>query len=323
MAGPITLKASAYPATSSNLEGVRELSSAEIRDHIAYVITNKFASDTDGTGTAELLVTTSTLSAGYDNIGDFTNRERDEAVGTHPATGAVSTTTYTFGQKNSVVSESVIRPLRWDGNEIEQSTDVEIDTEILDEVITALVTEDANVVGQYKIGTTSPSGGTWTARYTITETQTDGTDVTYYLWQKTAATTVPSSNTNRPLKSVSGSPAEMTDADIETLVPVFRNRIISEGVGTYRLTNGTPTDPGTWQQMGNTMTDQLKDVTSITYAGDYTGSYTGFYDRFFSGFLNGSYAGSYSGTYTGYYDGNTVQVTGSTQETKALFIRTS
>ena len=224
----------------------------------------------------------------------------------------------------NVAPESLpIRPLRWHDNEIEQSTDEEIDTEIIDEVITALVTEDANVVGQYKIGTTSPSGGTWTARYTITETQSDGTDINYYLWQKTAATTVPASNTNRPLKSVSGSPAEMTDADIETLVTPFVRRIISEGIGTYRLTNGVPTDTGTWQQMGNTMTDQLKDVTSITYSGDYTGDYVGYYERSYAGFVQGDYAGTYSGTYTGTYDGNTVQVTGSTQETKALFIRTS
>ena len=323
MAGPITLKASSYPATPSTLEGVRELTSSEIRDHVAYVITNKFATDTDGTGTAELLVTTSTLGAGYDNIGSFTDRSRNEAVGTHPATGAITAVVNTFGQKNTVVSESVVRPLRWNGQDIEQSTDGEIDTEILDEVIAALVTEDANTIGQYKIGTTSPSGGTWTSRYTISETQTDGTNINYYLWQKTAATTVPSTNQNAPLKAVSGSTAEMTTADIETLVPTFRNRIMSTGVGTYRLTNGTPGDAGTWQQMGNTMTDQLKDVNSVSYSGNYTGSYTGYYDRFFSGFLNGSYAGSYSGTYTGFYAGQTVRSTGSTQETKALFIRTS
>lgn len=324
MAGPITLKASSYPASASTIQGVRELTTAEIRDHIAYVITNKFATDTDGTGTAELQVITDALDTDYTEVGTFTNRERTEAVGTHPAGGGTTTTTYRIQQKNAVISESVTRPLRWDDKNIDEMTDGLIDTELLDEVITAMVTEDANTVGQYHINTSTPSGGTWAVRGTITETQVDGTDVAYNLYQKTAPTTAAATNINRLLKSDgTGGQAEMTDAEMETLNTAMRNRIISTGIGTYLLNNGQPSAAGTWAQMGSTMTDQLKDVTSQNYSGPYTGSYTGYYNRFFSGFLNGAYAGSYSGTYTGTYAGNTVQSSSSTQETKQLFVRTA
>ena len=68
MAGPITLKASSYPATAATIQGVRELSSAEMRDHIAFVITNKFAGDHDGTGTAELDTITGSLTSGKGGI---------------------------------------------------------------------------------------------------------------------------------------------------------------------------------------------------------------------------------------------------------------
>ena len=149
-------------------------------------------------------------------------------------------------------------------------------------------------------------------------------DVSYYLYQKTAPTTDAGTDSNILLKKGDeGQPNEMTTANLQTLVPAFRNRIIAGGVGKYLLQTGSPSATGTWVQMGSTMTDQLKDIASANYAGDYTGSYTGYYDRFFSGFLNGAYAGSYSGTYTGYYAGNTVQSSSSTQETKQLFIRTA
>ena len=49
------------------------------------------------------------------------------------------------------------RPLRWTGTAVEEGTDSEIDTEILDHCIEAMVEEDANTVGQYKIDTSSPS----------------------------------------------------------------------------------------------------------------------------------------------------------------------
>ena len=324
MAGPITLKAGSYPAAADGLQGFRELTTTEIRNQIAGVITQKFATDTDGSGTAELNVVTGG-SAGSDEIGTFSDRARTESVGTHPAAGTITTTVFRFNQPSASVSESgTIRPLRWTDTSADEMTDGEIDSDILDEVITAMVTEDTHTVGQYKVDTSTPAGGTWTARYTIPDTQTDGTTVNYYLWQKTAPTTDAGSDSNMPIQvDADGNIDEMTEADLETLVPAFRNRIIASGVGTYLLQTGSPTATGTWAQMGGTMTDQLKTIVSENYAGAYTGSYVGYYDRQFAGFLEGSYAGTYSGTYYGEYAGNTVQSASSTQETKQLFVRTA
>ena len=324
MAGPITLEAGSYPVAADGLQGFRELTATEIKEQIAGVITQKFATDTDGSGTAELNVVTGG-SAGSDEIGTFSDRARTESVGTHPAAGTLTTTTFRFNQPVASVSESgQIRPLRWTNTSVDEMTDGEIDSDILDEVIQAMATESANTVGQYKIDTSTPSGGTWTARYTIPDTQTDGTTINYYLWQKTAPTTDAGSDTNMLLQTdVDGNIDEMADADVETLVPAFRNRIIASGVGTYLLQTGSPTATGTWAQMGGTMTDQVKDIVSENYSGEYAGSYIGYYDRIFNGFLEGAYAGTYSGTYYGEYAGNTIQTSSSTQETKQLFIRTA
>lgn len=323
MAGPLTLKASSYPATAATMEGLRELSTAEIRDYIAYAITSDFVS-VHGSNTAQLTVTTSSLGAGFTSIGTFTDRVRDDSVGTHPTTASTSTTQYNAGQYTTAGTEDhSLRPLRWNGTDVVEMTDTEIDEELMDEVITAMVLEDDSVVGQYKIGTTVPSGGTWTSRGSFVDTQTDGTTVTYNLYQKTGATTAPSTSRDGPCCFDGDSVRAMTETEIKVFKETFANRIIDSGVGTYLLQTGTPTETGTWTQMGSTMTDQLKDTATYAYAGDYTGSYTGYYDRYYGGFLNGAYAGSYSGTYTGYYDGLTIISTGSTQETKQLFIRTA
>ena len=224
MAGPITLKAGAYPAVADGLEGFQELTVAEIKNQVAGEITLKFATDTDGSGTAELNVVTGG-SAGSDEIGTFTNRERQEAVGVHPAGGATTDTVYRFNQISATATENHDRPLRWTDTSIEESTDSEIDTEILDHCIKAMVDEDANTVGQYKIDTSTPSGGTWTARYTIAETQVDGTDVNYYLWQKTAPTTDAGTNENILLKAnnTTGAVIEMAESILKIQNKILYN----------------------------------------------------------------------------------------------------
>lgn len=324
MSGPITLKSGSYPVSADGLQGFRELTTTEIRNQIAGIITQHFASNTNGSGTAELNVVQGG-SAGADEIGTFTDRQRTESVGTHPAAGTTTEVVHRFNQVSAVVGESgQINPLRWTNTSVDEMTDSEIDSDLLDEVIAAMVTEDTHTVGQYKIDTSTPAGGTWTARYTIPDQQTDGTTVNYYLWQKTAPSTNAGSDTNMPLRvDADGNIEEMTVSEVETLVPAFRNRIIASGIGKYLLESTTPVAAGTWVQMGGTMTDQLKNIVSENYAGAYTGSYIGYYDRFFSGFLNGAYAGTYSGTYYGEYAGNTIQTSSSTQETKQLFIRTA
>ena len=301
MAGPLKIKTS--DITSGNISGLQELSTAEKKDYTANIITTEFASSV---GTASIEVTTGSLTSGFTSIGTFTDRTRTEAVGTHPAAGGLSTTVYTFGEDTRVATDNkTATPLRLNSDgEIVESTDAEIDSEILDDVINAMITDDANTAGQYWLSASAPAGGTWTSRGQIDDTQTDGTTVTKYLWQKTAATTVPASATNRTLTKFDGeSVAEFSDTELQSLTNRFRNRVVATNIGRYEVSTSAPTSGGTWQQRGETLTDQLKDIVSVAYAGNYTGSYSGTYSTAFAGDYTGNYTGYFTGNYTGYYSG--------------------
>jgi len=353
MAGPIKIKAQSE-TLANGVQGVQELTEAEIKNYTANILTTKFASATD---VGSLRVGTSGAPANFTSIGTFTNREMNNAVGTHPVDPSdFSSTVYTFSQGTATFLDGkTARPVRYNGTDLEQSTNAQIDEEVIDPCIKAMVDQDANTCGQYYLSGSAPAGGTWTSRGTITDTQVDGTDVTKTLWQKTAATTVPSTTTNRTLVQTISSDlnlAEFEDYQIQQLEGMFRNRIAANNIGKYVVDTAAP-GTGTWQQMGETMTDQLKDTATYAYAGTYTGSFTGFYTASYSNIFSGSYsgtyrpsfngflgpsytgsytgvyngsflgswAGSYSANYVGYYNGVTVISTSSTQESKKLFVR--
>jgi len=286
---PLRIKASGSPITSANFQGLQELTDPEIQQYVSYVITNKFASDTDGTGTAELNVN----EASGTSIGVFTDTVRDDAIGTHPTDGATSSTTYTFKQVTSAAAESITnRPVGWD-SAVKEFTDGQLDTDLLDTVIDDMVSESNYTVGQYKLGSSAPAGGTWTSRYTITDTALGG-NTTYYLWQKTA----PTSSANSDLTSLKldgTNVKQMTAAEIEQQVPNFRNRIVGNGVGTYLLDSATPAAAGTWTQMGDAISDTRQVVSGTGYAGTYNQAFTGAFNTTYTG----PYVGNYSGTYTG------------------------
>lgn len=355
MAGPVKIKA-ASDNLSNVVQGLQEMTDAELKNRTANVLTTNFAGTT---GVGSLQVGTSGAPANFTSIGTFTDRVHNSNVGDHPiVANDFSTTTYTFSQGTASATDSKdARPIRSTGDELEESTDSEIDTEIVDKCIKAMVDQDANTAGQYYLSGSAPSGGTWTSRGDVVDTQTDGTNVTKTLWQKTAATTVPASSTNRVIvkKTDDNSFQEFTDANIRSLVGRFRNRIAANNIGKYEVSTSAPTGGGTWQQMGETLTDQLKDSASYNYAGSYSGSYsgnytgsysgtysgtysgnyqllysgssggffTGNYTGYYTGSYSGTYTGSYSGSYTGYYAGLTLLTTSSTQETKKLFVRTA
>ena len=339
---------------SNGVEGVQQFTDAEIKNRTAQVLTTNFA----GTiGTGSLQVTTTGAPVNFTSVGTFTDTVADSPVGTHPwAGGSTTVNTYTFSQGTSTAADNIsVRPVRYNStsDSLEECSDSEISTEVIDLCIKAMVDQDANTAGQYILSASTPSGGTWTSRGTISDTQVDGTTATKTLWQKTAPTTVLSSTSNRTIvKTTNGNLKEFTDTEIENLSGRFRNRIIANNIGKYVVDTAAP-GTGTWQQMGETLTDQRKTSASYNYAGSYTGSYsgtytgfytgtysgtyTGSYARFFGGFLNGNfsgnytgsysgaytgnYTGSYSGTYIGYYAGETVISTSATQESKKLFVR--
>ena len=342
---PLRIKSSAYPASSSNIQGLQEMTDAEIEQYISATVTKAFSDASDGTETGDININGSGTA-----IGSVTDTKRDDAVGTHPTDGASSTvTTYTAKQVETVVSESITnRPVGYEASGsvgVHEFTDSELDTDILEKVVDDYVAQGSYTIGQYSLNAASPAGGTWTARYTISDTQVDGTTNDMKIWQKTTATTAAVDN-YKPVK-VKDSGAgiqEMTVAEIEQVMPNFRNYVISSGKGKYVLQAAAP-GSGTWVQQGDSggFTDTKKDVTSENYSGAYTGNYSGNYSgnytgaKNYSGTYSGSYtgtyvgtsayAGTYSGTYTGYYTGtyagDTIKSSSSTVDTVRLWLRTA
>jgi len=301
---PLRIKASGTPPSSANFQGLQEMTEGEINQYLSYVITNKFASDTDGTGTAELNVDTANALTGT-SIGTWTNTIRDDAVGTHPTDGATTDTTYYFKQVTAAASESITnRPVGWD-SAIKEYTDAGLDTDILDKVIEDMVTSTGYTVGQYSLAASAPAGGTWTSRATITDSNQGGS-TNLYLWQKTAPSTAANSDL-ASLKLDGTNVKMMSAAEIEQMVPNFRNRIIDSGIGTYKLQASAPAG-GTWVQMGDSLTDTRQEVASENYEGTYTGAFTGNYVGDYVGSYVGdkTYSGSYTGSFSGDYAGNYV-----------------
>ena len=290
------------------------MTDSEIEQYISAIITKDFADNTNGSGTAELNVTTDGSGAGT-TIGSITDTKRDDAIGTHPTDGATSNVNvYTAKQVTAAASESITNRMvgyETSGNVgINEFTDAELDTDIIDKVIADMVGLGNYTVGQYHLSTSAPSGGTWTARYTLVDTQVDETEDTKYIWQKTAATSSAVDN-YKPCK-VEGSNGikEMSVAEMEQIVPNFRNRIVenfatTQGVGTYKLQTGAPSETGTWTQMGDEFKDTRQEVGSQNYTGAYAGSYSGTYTGGYTGakVYAGAYSGSYTGSYTGAYTG--------------------
>jgi hypothetical protein len=285
---PLKLKASATPITSANFQGLQTMSNAEVKNYIANKITVGFAgAASNGSNTADLNIDTANALSGT-AIGTFADTDRTEATGTHPATGAIATVTYYAKQITANDAGTITnRPLQYD-TAIQQMTDAQIRNDIIDQAVTAMVTESEYTAGQYRLAGSAPTGGTWTSRYTITDIANGG-NTTYYLWQKTAATTSPNADL-RPLKTYSGNNVkQMTDTEIQEMIPYFRNRIISTSIGTYKIQASSPS-PGTWVSMGSA-SDTREQVASVNYTGSYAGTRT---------YSNVAYAGTRTYTPAGY-----------------------
>ena len=300
---PLKIKASSYPVSASNFQGLQEMTDTEIEQYYSATLLKDFSDNTNGSGVGEINVTTDGSGTGT-TIGSITDTKRQDAIGTHPTAGATTNVNvYTFKQVNSTASESITnRPLGYEtsGNVgINEFTDAELDTDILDKVLGDLVAQGNYVTGQYSLSTSAPSGGTWTSRYTLVDTQVDETEATKYIWQKTTATTAAVSD-YKPLKLDGTSVKEMTVAEMEQIVPNMRNRITDSTVGTYALQAAAP-GSGTWVQQGESFTDTRQEVGSQTYEGNYSGNYTGGYTgaKTYSGNYSGSYTGAYTGNYVG------------------------
>jgi len=303
-------KSSATPVSAVNWQGLQQMSVDEIKNYVAQTLTVSFGANSDGTGTAEINITTNNSGTGT-SIGTFVDTDLQAATGTHPA-DAVGTAytdasgtymananvvTYTAKQVTAAAAESITnRPLKYDAG-IKELTDAQIDSEILDYAINAMVSETTYTAGQYKLQPTAPSGGTWVSRYTLTDVANGG-NTTTYLWQKTAATTLSDSNL-KPLKLIDTKDVkEMSSSEILQMLPNFRNRIIESGVGLYKVQSTAPVSGGTWVAMGDEFADTREQITPQNYLGNFSGNYLGT----FSGSRN--YSAAYAGTYTGAFANN-------------------
>ena len=249
-------------------------------------------------------------ATGKVSIGSYVNAVRTEAVGTHPATGSTSSTTTTLYQVTDSDDESnIIRPVEIDSDSnvavgLIESNDNSLDSTILQTCLNKIAAGTA--YGVYSFST-SASVANHTQRGTLTDTQVDGTSVTYYLQQSTGPGISEIDGGQRPLKiNNSSGPGliEMGDSEIQSLSARLANIIQTKLIGTYAF---QPTAPatGTWVQAGVDVKDTLKDQGNVAYAGNYI-----LY-----------YAGVNYGTFTGYYTGNTIFNTSSDNTVYKLWRR--
>jgi hypothetical protein len=363
--------------------GFQEMSTADMKGAVAGRITEAFVynidNDTqtmlDGKGQpAQVILHEGTAQYPYtlgvdSQIGTFVDKKRNDTIGTHPTSGAQTTVkTYTFLQNNNVnvvnMGDDPFPVILDDNNRLKDSTETER-KDFLDIVIDAYCEQSASTAGQYYLSANAPNtGGTWVNRGNIEDTQVDNTSFTKTLWQKsTANSTVPTGvGNNIVIREQSGNTDDesLQEADVvryRQMAVYLGNRILErDGPGIYALSENAPST-GTWQQMGETLTDQVKNIATYAYAGTYTGTYTGnyagyysgtysgtysgsysprfagytrtwvtytgYYTGYYTGNYTGNYSGSYSGDYAGYYDGATIISTSSSQSNKKLWLRTA
>ena len=324
---------------------IQEMDSSD-KDYIEHVILTDFNSLDSGVGT---LAVNPASTSGLTLIGSFVDTKRPDAVGTHPVGTSVTTvSTFNFYQDLQSASESItnaIRPVALDDSaNIQRMSDSEVNNDFIFSTQQNLY---GSGVGSYKLQPSAPTDGTWVSKGTITDTKISGGTNTSQLWRKSAPASTPT--TVRPLKFVvsSGSLREMTDTEIKKFTPRLRNRIVANGIGTYKVQANAPTSGGTWVQMGDTFTDTRHQVAnqsytssfSNTFTNTFTNTFAGFfsstYNRFhpFAGFFQGSFAGSrtkfftgsFTGTFTGFFTGSftglTVQSSTENVSSAKLWVR--
>lgn len=281
---------------------LKEMSGTDY-DYTTYQILNTFASSDTGVGTVSVNPASTT---GLTSIGTFTDTYYDVgAPGTHPVGTTVTSTNYTFYQDLQSASESLTRPIEYSTG-IKEQVDANLNA---DSISVALANLVANGVGSYALATSTPTGGTWVSKGTITNFRYTGASDVTYLWRKTAPASVPSAL--RPLKINATSPVsikEMSDAEIQTLTARFRNQIVSTGIGKYVVQTSAPVSGGTWVTQGAAFSDTRNTESNQNYtgfySGNYSGSYTGTYTRAFAGAYTRAFSQAYAGNYTGYYTGS-------------------
>ena len=300
MARPLKIDTSTSPVS------LKEMTDNEMRG-ISYKILQEFAASDLSTGN----IAVGSTPSGATSIGSFVDTRRTQAPGTHPAGTSITSTTTNFYQRTAVLSESGIQvPIDFDSglDGVQEQSNTDLNDHILRRTLTMMTsTSDSEGLGQYRLQPNAPTGGTWGAVAIITDriinAQLNFDTNTTSLWKRDTQATAHA--VVRPLKVVDHGAGddylqEMTDAQIKALVTKYRNRIISSGIGTYKVQQNAPVG-GTWIRSGLAFDDDIRQRTNVNYAGSYSGSYSG--SRTYSANYAGSYTGAYSGgTFAGAYN---------------------
>lgn len=246
-----------------------EMTTAEIKTILAYSLCVEFATDT----TTNLQGTVNIGGTGT-SIGTFTDTRRPDPVNSpvavnNPSGTTTTSTVYTLNQLLTTGTASLsARLVTWDttNSRIIEYADTDYNA-ILDIIISDLAA--GNQVGQYQLKSSgAPAGGTWASRGTFTDKTDDSTGnttTTYTLWQKTDLASPPTATVNLPLKwNGTDGLKEMSIAEIKSSTMLMRNRIVNVStVAMYKCQTSAPT-PGTWVQMGDTVTDVIQDRQLIS-----------------------------------------------------------
>ena len=289
--------------TATSPASLKEMTSADIDYSVNLLLASLASSDVD-VGSVQI---NPGSTAGLTLIGSFTDTYLNSTPGAHPIGTTPISTTYNFYQnQNSGAAESLTIPIEYDTG-IKEQTDTTLNAGVISQALANLVSLG---VGSYQLNPSSPTGGTWVNKGTLTNNLDATTSNVTYLWRKTAAAAAPS--TVRPLKLNNTSPVslkEMNDSEILALLPRLKNRLAVTGIGKCAVQATAPVSGGTWVTSGVSFLDTTRTYTNVSYSGTYTGYYTGSYTgvytgspaQNFTGYYTGYYATDYTGYYTGYF----------------------
>ena len=286
------------PVKILNANGDIKRFTAPEENFVAYQASLRLAYD-DSDKAAQL----STLSG--TTIGSFTDTFFNQSVGAHPGSAlSTGSTTYTVKQRtgSNLDSDSTYfrAPINVNnvGGNIAAMSQAEW-TDLSFRLAKIITTNE--YPGTYRLGSSTPSGDYSVHLSNVfVDTQTDGTNVNYNIYKRTAMTAPTKVNplSLRKINGDSGAYDGIQAMDSDQMVYTFGEHLkryimsSSNNIGAYQIRSsaqGAPSVTGTWTARG-TATDTKKQTTDTDYAGDYAGNYIGDF--------TGDYIGDFVGEYT-------------------------
>jgi hypothetical protein len=286
-------------------------------NYLAYRIGLTLADDSAGDIGALTLA-----SAGNISVGTFDDTFFEQPVGTHPgsslSTGTISTEIFQVPGVALEDSASFYRPVRAINDAGQRKLYELKDSDynvLIDQLISTCFTNE--YPGSYRLDSAGWVDGDYDSHLTtvFTDTQTDGTDTSYNIFQRQSITSPPAEVCPVALKRDGGAEGtwegiqELTNTKVDySFGTRAKTRIMSSKIGTYQLRTsgqGAPTDPGTWVARGVAV-DTKKDVANQDYETSFGSSYVAFsaqYETGYTGLYQEQYVGQYTGTFSGFYGG--------------------